>query len=243
MRPGDALAKLKQFASATTFIPGSSEDVFALYTSGYPSLLYGRWLREYENAEPDVWRKCFRARILEQMNGLDDDDPTNDTATCSNVAMSLFQAGDEKRAGAIISVLYKTLEEYMAQKRAQREAATAAEAESQANEAAKKIEELALAPADTETAHGDTESGAQDSSANDATQSPSTDRSSCHTPQSQSDEESTQQAFIGPHKAYAKINTTEPHTEGSQLALQVSTNAWSYSCDGCGFDAEDRGSM
>jgi hypothetical protein len=107
---------LKQLASVTTFIPGSIEGVFTLYTLGYPSLLYGRWLRKYEHAEPVVWRKCFRARILEQMNGLDDDDQTNDTAACQKLAMSLFQAADRKRAGAIIAVLYKTLEEYMAEK-------------------------------------------------------------------------------------------------------------------------------
>ncbi|KAH6880828.1 hypothetical protein B0T10DRAFT_565559 [Thelonectria olida] len=122
IRPTDSVAKLKQLASVTAFIPGSSEDVFAFYTPGYPSLLYGRWLREYEHAEPAVWRKCFRARILEQMNGLDDGDPTNDTAACQKLAMSLFQAADRKRVGAIIAVLYKTLKEYMAEKQRQREA-------------------------------------------------------------------------------------------------------------------------
>lgn len=116
----EAVTKLKKLASATTFIPGGGEDVFAVYTPGYPSLLYGRWLREYEGAEPAVWRKCFRARILEQINGLSDDDPTNDTTACRKLAMSLFQAGDEKRAGAIVAVLYKTLEEYVAEKKRQR---------------------------------------------------------------------------------------------------------------------------
>lgn len=110
----EALTKLRQLASATTPTNGFNEDVFALYTPDYPSLLYGRWLREYEKAEPAVWRKCFRARILESLNGLDDKDPVNDTAAYTKLAISLFQAGDEKRAGAIVAVLFKALEDYLA---------------------------------------------------------------------------------------------------------------------------------
>lgn len=116
------MTKLKQLASTTSVDPGGDGDIFALYTPGYPSLLYGRWLRDYEKAPPAIWRKCFRARILEQMNGLDDDDPTNDTAACQKLAISLLQVGDRKNAGLILAVLFGTLEKYIAGKSQQREA-------------------------------------------------------------------------------------------------------------------------
>lgn len=118
----EVVMKLKQLASTTSVEPGEKGDGFALYTDGYPSLLYGRWLRDYEKSPPAVWRKCFRARILEQMNGLSDDDPTNDTAACSELAVSLFQAGDRKNAGLILAVLFGTLKKYMAEKAEQKNA-------------------------------------------------------------------------------------------------------------------------
>ena len=59
------------------------------------------------------------------MTGLDDDDPTNDTKTCATLAISLFQAGDQKNAGAIIAVIFKTLEDYLSkQERLQAECDT-----------------------------------------------------------------------------------------------------------------------
>ena len=62
------------------------------------------------------WKKCFRSRLLEQMNGLDDDDPTNDTVACKSLAISLFQAGDKRNAASIIATLFKTLEDYLEEK-------------------------------------------------------------------------------------------------------------------------------
>lgn len=116
----EVVMKLKQLASTTSVDHEENGDGFALYTYGYPSLLYGRWLRDYAKSPPAVWRKCFRARILEQMNGLSDDDPTNDTAACSELAVSLFQAGDRKNAGLILAVLFGTLKKYMADKAEQK---------------------------------------------------------------------------------------------------------------------------
>lgn len=118
----DVVMKLKQLASTTSVDHEENGDSFALYTDGYPSLLYGRWLRDYEKSPPSVWRKCFRASILEQMNGLSDDDPTNDTAACSELAVSLFQAGDRKNAGLVLAVLFGTLKKYMAEKTEQKNA-------------------------------------------------------------------------------------------------------------------------
>lgn len=108
--------KLKQLATTTSIGLDGYEDVFSLYTPGYPSLLYGRWLRDYEKAQPSIWRKCFRARILEQMDGLSDDDPTNDTVACRALAISLFQAGDRENAGLVLAALFGTLGEHMTRK-------------------------------------------------------------------------------------------------------------------------------
>ncbi|POS70166.1 hypothetical protein DHEL01_v211436 [Diaporthe helianthi] len=111
----EAVTKLKSLATTTSMDPDGYDDVFFFYTTGYPSLLYGRWLRDYEKAPPAVWRKCFRARILEQMDGLSDDDPTNDTAACRALAISLFQAGDRNNAGLLLAALFGSLGNYIAQ--------------------------------------------------------------------------------------------------------------------------------
>lgn len=84
-----------------------------MYFSSYPALLWGRWLKQYENAEPAVWKKCFRPRILAQIAALDDDDPDNDTNACRALASSLFLAEDSERASAIIALLFTTLRDFL----------------------------------------------------------------------------------------------------------------------------------
>lgn len=93
-------------------------DGFEFFREDYPFLLWGRWAREYQKADEKVWRKCFRARLLCKMNSLDDDDPANDTGGMSSLAISLFHAGDRRNAAAILSVLFKPLEDARASKRA-----------------------------------------------------------------------------------------------------------------------------
>lgn len=144
--------KLKQLASTTSVEHEENGDGFALYTDGYPSLLYGRWLRDYEKSPPAVWRKCFRARILEQMNGLSDDDPTNDTAACSELAVSLFQAGDRKNAGLILAVLFRTLKKYMAEKAEQKHAEFQNE---QGEDGTRAVKELDAVPSQIQTPYVD----------------------------------------------------------------------------------------
>ena len=90
---------------------GKDEDALALWSPGFPSMLYGRWLKDFENAPPAVWRRCFKSRVLEQMNALDDEDPTNDTTGLKTLAPTLFQAGDRQNAGAIMAIVFKTLED------------------------------------------------------------------------------------------------------------------------------------
>lgn len=80
------------------------------------------------------------------MNGLDDNDPTNDTAACQKLAMSLFQAGDRKNAGLILAALFGTLEKYMAEKSTQ----TGAEYEARTTHA---IDETEAVPLQTEASN------------------------------------------------------------------------------------------
>ncbi|KAL9003166.1 MAG: hypothetical protein Q9188_003953 [Gyalolechia gomerana] len=61
----------------------ASEDVvdfFAFYGSGYASMLWGCGCGIYEMAKRDMWRKAFEARILDELNMLDDENPPNDMA-------------------------------------------------------------------------------------------------------------------------------------------------------------------
>ncbi|KAI0424360.1 hypothetical protein F5Y09DRAFT_324588 [Xylaria sp. FL1042] len=263
IRPNDAAIRLKQLALAVTYVSGSDEDVFSYYTPGYPSLLYGRWLRDYEKAKPSVWRECFRARILEQINGLDDEDPTNDTKACTRLAISLFQADDEKRASAIIAVLFKTLEEYMARKESvegeqgkgeeNREENTPEEKEGEGENTTEAIdvdgelagevaEKIGLECQETTDGDGDgdtdTQVGGQISKISD----------------SQADKEKVE--VFGPKERHQR----QPEGKGGEdegrdnrnekivlqdkkLALHLDSDAWDYSCDGCGYDAEDKGNM
>lgn len=204
--------KLKQLASTTSVDPDGDGEMFAFYTPGYNSLLYGRWLRDYEKAPPAVWRKCFRARILEQMNGLSDDDPTNDTDACKELAISLFQAGDRKNAGLILAVIFETLEKYMAGKSRQRDAESTVEEQNdwaQAIKATGTVSSQVISPyADEFATNGD------------------------------------DNPLVGPHNSLLKRRDT-PQRLGptSSLSLHIDSNAWGYTCDGCGLDAEDTGTM
>jgi len=105
-RPASA-DKLKQLAVEVS--TGFTDDYegFDLFRADYPAMLWGRWLRDYKRADEAKWRKCFRARLLEELNTIDDNDPTNDTAGLQSLAVSLFHAGDKTNAGAIMAILFR----------------------------------------------------------------------------------------------------------------------------------------
>ncbi|KAK4450851.1 hypothetical protein QBC34DRAFT_348375 [Podospora aff. communis PSN243] len=109
IRPASA-DSLKQLAVPVSTGFGENYEGFDIFRADYPAMLWGRWLRDYRGADEAMWRKCFRARLLEEMNTVDDDDPTNDTAGVSSLAVSLFHAGDRKNAGAIMAILLRSLE-------------------------------------------------------------------------------------------------------------------------------------
>ena len=104
-------AKLKDVAVAVSTGNGPGYDGFDVFVQDYPAMLWGRWLQEYEKADEATWRKCFRVRMLEHLNKLDDDDPSNDTKGLTQLAMTLLHAGDRTNAGAALAVLLKSLED------------------------------------------------------------------------------------------------------------------------------------
>ncbi|KAK0622754.1 hypothetical protein B0T14DRAFT_564176 [Immersiella caudata] len=108
-RPASA-DSLKQLAVPVSTGFGENYEGFDIFRTDYPAMLWGRWLRDHRGADEAMWRKCFRARLLEEMNTVDDDDPTNDTAGVSSLAVSLFHAGDRKNAGAIMAILLRSFE-------------------------------------------------------------------------------------------------------------------------------------
>lgn len=101
--------RLKQLATATNTTSEDFADFFAFYGTGYASTLWGCWLRKYEMATEDTWRKAFKARILEELNMLDDEDPSNDVASLHSLAITLLHLDDEVAAGALLAVLFMPL--------------------------------------------------------------------------------------------------------------------------------------
>lgn len=101
---------LKQLAVPVSTGFGDDYEGFDVFRADYPAMLWGRWLRDHRGADETVWRKCFRARLLEEMNTVDDDDPTNDTAGISSLAVSLFHAGDRRNAAAIMAILFRSVD-------------------------------------------------------------------------------------------------------------------------------------
>ena len=102
--------KLKQLAVEVSTGFGEDYEGFDLFRTDYPAMMWGRWLRDYKKAPEHVWRKCFRANVLEELHSVDDDDPSNDTSGLICLAISLFHAGDRRNASAILAILFKGVE-------------------------------------------------------------------------------------------------------------------------------------
>ncbi|KAK0748210.1 hypothetical protein B0T21DRAFT_406742 [Apiosordaria backusii] len=60
--------KLKQLAArALTSFHEDDEGFFAFVMPHYPLMLWGRWLRDYKEADDITWRKCFRPSVLHML--------------------------------------------------------------------------------------------------------------------------------------------------------------------------------
>lgn len=101
--------RLKQLATVTNMANEESVDFFDFYGPGYASMLWGCWLRTYERAEEGMWKKTFKARILDELSTLDDEVPSNDMAGLHSLAITLLHLGDDEAAGVILAVLFMPL--------------------------------------------------------------------------------------------------------------------------------------
>ncbi|KAF3083390.1 hypothetical protein TWF102_009153 [Orbilia oligospora] len=108
--PDGYVKKLRDLATSTTTSSGTdAQETFDFYGPGYPSVLWGRWRQIFEQAKKVKWRKCFRPRVLEELNMLDDENPENDTAGVYNLAITLLQAGDDRNASGLLTILFRPL--------------------------------------------------------------------------------------------------------------------------------------
>ncbi|TAQ86604.1 hypothetical protein B7494_g5067 [Chlorociboria aeruginascens] len=103
--------KLKRLSATVEILKDEADQGFYFYKNSYPSMLWGRWMRDYLGAEESAWKKCFKPRLLEQMDMLDDDDPSNDQDGLHALGITLFHAGDRANAGAILAIHFKYIEE------------------------------------------------------------------------------------------------------------------------------------
>jgi hypothetical protein len=106
--PGHWISRLQKLSSQLQSTRGKGNFVSTGRT-GYPSQLYGIWLRDYEDAEECVWRAYFRASVLEGIELLEDDDPNNDQFGYFALAQTLLRAGDVDNGLASLSIVLQPL--------------------------------------------------------------------------------------------------------------------------------------
>lgn len=105
-----AATKLKKMAVSVSTSSDDTYEGFDFFLKDYPALLWGRWLRDYARAPESTWRKCYRARLLEEMNALDDDDPTNDSRALLHLTSTLCHANDRRNAAGLLAILFTVYE-------------------------------------------------------------------------------------------------------------------------------------
>jgi tetratricopeptide (TPR) repeat protein len=237
--PGSAqyATKLKGL-SVVTETSADDDDAFDFYGTGYASMLWGRWLRDYQDAEEGVWRKCFKARALEEMDMLDDNDPSNDTRGLHSLAVTLLQAGDRINAGAILAVLFKPLEDLPTQQVVEDDNSDLANGSNgETDEQDGDPQTLSV------TDGGETnELPSERTLRSEAAMFKAGDMSVVSPQAPQITETRT---IFGPENI--DDTTTQPLTPvtkqtTSQLKLQLG-NSWMYTCDGCFRDPQDAGEM
>ena len=240
--PGQYATKLKVL-SVVTETSADDADAFDFYGTGYASMLWGRWLRDYEDAEEAVWRKCFKARALEEMDMLDDNDPNNDTRGLHALAVTLLEAGDRINAGAILAILFKPLEDLPIQEVVEDEETDQQHRDVDDSEEQCRTKDLPD-PA-TNPVTGDSQADASPNQRVLESEAPLLEGADMSAAIPQTPPCAETRAVVGatnigdiadPPSAAATKATA------SQLKLQLG-NSWMYTCDGCGRDPQDAGEM
>ncbi|GAM84755.1 hypothetical protein ANO11243_027560 [Dothideomycetidae sp. 11243] len=90
---------------------GMHDEVDGGYETDYPNKLWGRWLRDHVHADASVWKKCFRSRILEDLDRVHGSDQGVVVTSLAHLASALSHAGDRVNAGAILAILLAPFEE------------------------------------------------------------------------------------------------------------------------------------
>ncbi|KAF1999155.1 hypothetical protein P154DRAFT_523551 [Amniculicola lignicola CBS 123094] len=96
------ISKLRKIATVDATV-GKKMDK-AIYKMNDAAWYLGLYLRIYAKAPEDDWRACFRDYILEAIDMLGDDDPSNDEIAYCNIQSVLFFTGDITNAVAAAAV-------------------------------------------------------------------------------------------------------------------------------------------
>jgi hypothetical protein len=252
--PGSAqyATKLKGL-SVVTEESADDDDAFDFYGTGYASMLWGRWLRDYQDAEEGVWRKCFKARALEEMDMLDDNDSSNDKRGLHALAVTLLQAGDRTSAGAILAVLFKPLEDLPTQQAVEDDNSDLAnggngetnEQDGGADDAEERYRIQELPDPTTQSAMDGGETNASPSEGTLKTEAAIPKAGDIGVVSPQTPQITETRTVFGPKNIDdARAPSFGPVTKQttSQLKLELG-NSWMYTCDGCFRDTQEAGEM
>jgi tetratricopeptide (TPR) repeat protein len=108
------IAKLQRLSTFADSLRSETE-LRKTFGTGYPTRLYGIWLREHGNADDSRWRECLRPYILHSIEFLTDDDLSNDQWGYSTLGRTLLHAGDLENGLAALAVTLKAMEASQAQ--------------------------------------------------------------------------------------------------------------------------------
>lgn len=112
-RPDYWISKLERLSKQDKGL-NSERDV---YSTKNASLILGLWYRLH--GQVDEAHACFRAKVLEGIDILTDDDPNNDMWGYSTLAETLLIAGDKENAAAAFAITNAPLDKLKASRRAE----------------------------------------------------------------------------------------------------------------------------
>ncbi|KFY87384.1 hypothetical protein V500_07000 [Pseudogymnoascus sp. VKM F-4518 (FW-2643)] len=170
--PGPWVDSLKDRARFSTGLIAEDDECW-IYGTGYASMIYGVWLRDYDGAEEAVWKKCFQAAVVQGVDLLVDEDPDNDQVAYIALASTLLMANDIPNATAAFAIALKALEESAKKRALEEEAAARLEKGSEEQDTTDAVEESAPPSQDPDEGDGEIIDGPGDvqsvSSASSAT--------------------------------------------------------------------------
>ncbi|KAK4199151.1 hypothetical protein QBC40DRAFT_177080 [Triangularia verruculosa] len=111
VRPTSA-DKLKGLAvKAFADFRANDEDLGIYVMTLYPAMLWGRWLRDYKEADEIAWRKCFRPSVLKRLKVIEDAPPLKLLShTLISLAKTLLHVGDRYNASGLLAILFESYE-------------------------------------------------------------------------------------------------------------------------------------